>query len=128
MDSRNDALILLLNKIKVTKNQYFTAHGFSTICDEIQCIEQLKEYQVLNLTSCFDSIDVSERIGCATVDEIISLGFKSYKTVRIIFYNTYIDSIELDDLEGYLREGIALEMLPSDYKRLVSLYDFKRHS
>ncbi|MDP0477284.1 SIR2 family protein, partial [Escherichia coli] len=27
MDSKNDALIMLLNKIKVTRTQYFTAHG-----------------------------------------------------------------------------------------------------
>ncbi|MEN4931246.1 SIR2 family protein [Erwinia billingiae] len=127
MDSKNDALIMLLNKIKVTRNQYFTAHGFSTICDEIQSIEQLKANQVTNLSSYFNTIDDSERIECDTVDEIISLGFKSYKTVRIIFYNIYVDNIDLNDFEGYLREGIALEMVPSDYKRLVSLYDFKRH-
>ncbi|MGP1233736.1 hypothetical protein ACJ8G6_23505, partial [Serratia sp. CY32309] len=127
MDSRNDALIMLLNKIKVTRKQYFTAHGFSTICSEIDGIEQLKKNQEANLTTYFNSIDDSERINCDTVDDIISLGFKLYKIVRIIFYNTYVNNIELDNIEGYLREGVALEISPSDYKRLVSLYDFKRY-
>lgn len=128
MDSKNDALIMLLNKIKVTRTQYFTAHGFSTICNEIQNIEQLKKNQETNLTTYFNSIDESERINCDTVDEIISLGFKPYKLVRVIFYNTYVNNIDLDNIEGYLREGVTLEISSSDYKRLVSLYDFKRYS
>lgn len=128
MDSKNDALIMLLNKIKVTRTQYFTAYGFSTICNEIQNIEQLKKNQETNLTTYFNSIDESERINCDTVDEIISLGFKPYKLVRVIFYNTYVNNIDLDNIEGYLREGVTLEISSSDYKRLVSLYDFKRYS
>ena len=127
MDSRNDALILLLNKIKVSRNQYFTARGFSTICNEIQGIENLKENQERNLNTYFDSIDPSEKIDCDTVDEILALGFKTYKTVRILFYNIYVDNINLDNVADYLREGVALEILPSDYKRLVSLYDYKRY-
>ncbi|HFS3856196.1 TPA: hypothetical protein ACHY00_003363, partial [Escherichia coli] len=76
----------------------------------------------------FNSIDESERINYGTVDEIISLGFKPYKLVRVIFYNTYVNNIDLDNIEGYLREGVSLGMSYSDYKRLVSLYDFKRYS
>jgi hypothetical protein len=85
MDSKNDALIMLLNKIKVTRTQYFTAHGFSTICNEIHNIEQLKNNQEINLTTYFNSIDDSERINCDTVDEIISLDLNRIKSFELFF-------------------------------------------
>lgn len=128
MDSRNDALIMLLNKIKVAKKQYFTAYGFSTICNELREIEQLKANQVKNLDDYFSSLDAADRIEYTSIDEILSVGHKLYKTVRIVFYNIYNNNINLDNVADYLRDGVALKTSPSDYKRLVSLYDYKRYS
>lgn len=127
MDSKNDALILLLNKIKVTKSQYFTAYGFSTICDGVNKIGELKRNQRATLEAHFQSIDTADRIDFYSVDDILSKGHKLYKTIKIIFYNIYVDNLDLDNVADYLRGEATLKASPSDYKRLVSLYDYKRY-
>ncbi|XEG69243.1 SIR2 family protein [Edwardsiella tarda] len=129
MDSRNDALIMLLNKIKVSKNQYFVPCGFSSICDRIDGISKLKDEQRENLTHYFQSIDDVDDIIFNNIDDVLERGYKNYKVVRVLFYNVYNGNIDLDSFADYLRECKSQDILSkTDYKRLVSLYDYKKYA
>ena len=116
----------LINKQKIAENQYFPIFGFSTICEEIANVDQLKQRQEHNLTNYLQSKghkNNHESIQAIKDDYSIA---ETYK-YNAIMYALNNNQISLTDIEMHLKNLSVDLKKQSDYRRLLCLYDLKKY-
>jgi len=126
LDESNSQILSLIDKYKIQSAQYFPIFGFSQINENIESAIRLKTQQVNNLSECIKNIQSSCKKNHKSIDDIIenTLIPASYK-INSIIWNTYKGNIPLDEIEKYLRENPSTT--DSNYRKLLSVYDFKRY-
>lgn len=127
IDESNSALVSLINKQTINANQYFPIFGFSSICRDIQKIDELKNRQKKNVKNylknhCSQHKNVHRTIKAILEDSSIAT---SYKT-QAIMDSVNKDKIQLNDLEKYLKTKLN-NNISTDTKRLLCLYDLKKY-
>ena len=128
IDESNSAILSLINKQKIAETQYFPIYGFSTICDDIDDVDRLKQIQKNNVESyikekCLQHSNTHN--SAHDIDEDTSIA-ASYKN-QAIMASVNSGYIPLDDLEKYLRSFPVEKRKDTGYRRLLCLYDLKKY-
>ena len=126
IEEANSSVLQLINKQKTAENQYFPIFGFSTICEEIANVDQLKQRQEHNLTNYLQSKghkNNHESIRAIKDDYSIA---ETYK-YNAIMYALNNNQISLTDIEMHLKNLSVDLKKQSDYRRLLCLYDLKKY-
>jgi hypothetical protein len=126
IDESNDQILMLINKYKISKSQYFPCFGFSTICSGIENIELLKTQQQTKISEFIASLSEKCRSTHSSIilvqqDESIS---KSNK-INAIACGINNDCISLSEAEDYLRQYQSKNT--TDYRKILCIYDFKKY-
>lgn len=126
IDESNYQLLKLIDKQKIQINQFFPIFGFGIIQPELTSYERLKGIQLEKIRKLIEATEgVANEYN--TIHEIIEDENipQSSKNNRII--KALIDDrVELDDVEEYLRNYPNKKI--TDYRRLLSVYDYKKYS
>lgn len=128
IDECNSAILSLINKQTIAEKQYFPIYGFSTICDDIDKVDRLKEIQRNNVNTyisekCLQHINSHCSIQDIEEDTTIAASYKHQAIMASVF--SYI--IPLDDFELFLRNYPIEDRNKTDYKRLLCLYDLMKY-
>lgn len=126
IEESNAPLIALINKQKISDNQYFPIFGFATICSEIANVEHLKQIQEQNVTRYIqDNAYPNQHTTVADIENDVTIAETTkYKAIMYAFYN---DQLTLLDIESYLKNYNLDKKKSSDYRRLICLYDLKKY-
>ncbi len=122
-------MITLLNKQKISSNQYFPVFGFSTVCKEITDIERLKSNEVNNIRNYISKVqpraNTHQSIEDILNDDSISSSYKD----GAVFYAVRKRQIPLEFTKNYLKRLCASrDILKSSNRRLLCLYDILNYS
>ena len=127
IEESNSAMLELLNKQPIPKNQYFPVFAFATINKKINDIRKLKKMQEdkLNtyLQQCEPYKNAHTSIREVIDDENIALSYKQ----QAIMYAVKKGQISLKEVETYLRGVSNEEKRKSKYRRLLCLYDMMKY-
>lgn len=128
LDESNAQLLLLINKYKFQKEQYFPIFGFSSICPEIIKADELKAQQKAKLERSLEAISGRCRTTHNQVKDIISDDQISDNSKdSAILWGVMNDLIELGDVESYLRSYVHEPIVHTNYRKLICAYDLKRY-
>lgn len=130
IEEADEQRLSLIDKYKINNAQYFPIFGFCRINKKIHHEAALKKIQENKIESLRKSVETNKRLESEhnTVlgileDENIK---PSYKTSAIIYSVLIKKSIELDELEKYLRE-YKNEEKNTEYNKLLVVYDYMRY-
>lgn len=130
IDESNSQLLSLIDKLKISSNQYFPIFGFSRLNKNIHATEQLKQQQKTNITNALNKID--SRIGTqfirgsTTIADILQNdNISNTNKDNAILYAVMNGFLELDDLENYLRS--YADKNSTNYRKLLCAYDLKKY-
>ena len=129
IEESDSSLISLINKQRISDNQYFPIFAFSTICDKIENVEGLKSIQKNNLEKyiqekCLKYINNHNKIDKILSDTTIAPSYKHLAMMYSVFYN----KISLDELKIFLQNVPLEDKKTTDSRRLLCLYDMKMYS
>jgi SIR2-like domain len=126
IDESNHQLLMLIDKYRIQKNQYFPIYGFNNILPELQSSRDLKDIQndkINNLIKDVNDIGTEHTsIEGIQRDENISQSKKNLAIVMGIVKNR----INLESTEDYLR--IYPDKKSTDYRKLLCIYDYKKYA
>ena len=127
IEESNAAMLELLNKQAIPKNQYFPIFAFSTINKRINDIRRLKKMQEDNinkyLVQCEPYKNSHNSIRSIIDDDSIAISYKQ----QAIMYAVGKRQINLSEVELYLRSVSNEEKRKSKYRRLLCLYDIIKY-
>ena len=127
IDESNAAMLELLNKQPIPRNQYFPVFAFATINRKINDIQNLKKMQENNinkyLRQCESHKNEHTSIRDVINDDKIALSYKQHA----IMYSVKQGQIRLSEVESYLRSVSNEEKRKSKYRRLLCLYDILKY-
>lgn len=127
IDESNYQLLELINKHRLSVNQYFPCFAFSNIQPNIKNIDVLKKRQIEKIKKYLALIKDFEVLGNKSISEILAddrIAFSNKN--REIINSIENNNIGLDELEVYLRE--FENKIATDYKRLICYYDIKKYA
>ncbi len=126
IDEANSQILMLINKHKISKQQFFPVFGFSTINNEIKEIDQLKRQQIEKLKTTKYSIKPSSKTKHSTIELIeADKSISNSNKNDAIMWSLLEGIIELDDIEFYLRKYSKKD--DTNYRKLLCAYDFKKY-
>lgn len=127
--NKKDDVIILIDEMGVPSNQWFPAYGFSSICPELKCAEELKKSQAEKIKDYCEKSKKEryENFNATTVDSVLQTDEirKTYK-LEAIFYFVLNDTISLDDLKKHI--DTFPDDRSSEYRKLLCLYDIKKYA
>ena len=126
IEESNALLLCLLNKQRIQSSQYFPIYAFSSICPEIDRIEELKQQQQAKI----ESLIASPPSAChgnhlspqAVIDDPQIP--QTYKTLEMIC-SIMSGQMNLGQVEDYLRN--FMNKRSTDYRKLLCAYDLKNN-
>lgn len=129
IDESNAQLLLLINKYKLQKEQYFPIFGFSSICPEIAKSDELKIQQKNKLEKSLEAISGKCRTAHTSIEEIIANDQISENNKdSAILWGIMNGHIPLRDAENYLRGYSNDERSHTNYRKLICAYDLRAYS
>ncbi|WP_262476790.1 SIR2 family NAD-dependent protein deacylase [Acinetobacter ursingii] len=127
--NKKDDVIILIDEMGVPSNQWFPAYGFSSICPELKCAEELKKSQADKIKDYCEKSKKEryENFNATTIDSVLQTDEirKTYK-LEAIFYFVLNDTISLDDLKKHI--DTFPDDRSSEYRKLLCLYDIKKYA
>ncbi|MCU8149819.1 SIR2 family protein [Vibrio vulnificus] len=126
IDEANSQRIKLINKIKLSSNQWFPIFGFHTVCDDISRAESLKlqQYQkLMTHTSKLNGNIASSHTNTTQIleDEQISQANK----INAIIWSVWNDRLTFEDVESFL--VTMPDKRDTSYRIVLCAYDFKKY-
>lgn len=129
LDEKNKERIKVIDRLTIAKNVYFPILGFKKIHSKLKNLSKIEQIQkqildkfVKNFTKKPQLYKEHVSIEDVYKDSTIAI---SNKHATIVF-NVWNDKIQLDSLELYLR-NYDEDKSDSKYRRLITLYDYKRY-
>jgi len=127
IDESNNQLLVLINKHTISIGQYFPIYGFSTICDQIEQIEYLKEIQNEKLKQELERTKDCCKTTYTTIYEIFSdQEISNTNKYSALFWSIMNKKINLDLTEAFLRQFADKNI--TAYRKLLCAYDFIKYS
>ncbi|MDV4269436.1 SIR2 family protein, partial [Acinetobacter baumannii] len=127
--NKKDDVIILIDEMGVPSNQWFPAYGFSYICPELKCAEELKKSQADKIKDYCEKSKKEryENFNATTIESVLQTDEirKTYK-LEAIFYFVLNDTISLDDLKKHI--DTFPDDRSSEYRKLLCLYDIKKYA
>ncbi len=133
LDEENKGVIKVVNKHQniIKQNRILPVFAFSSICSEINNIDELKELQRKKIQNNIDGAKFNtynkENSKRESIREIEKENVTNHKKHCLIFWNFYHDHLTQDDVEEYLRKNLINEFNENPIKQLLCLYDFKKY-
>lgn len=131
LDNKDIETIKVIDNITISSHQYFPIYGFLGVYNKIKNKTKIKKIQ-LDILNKFMTPKSRKKVAEFTrhsdikaiyTDPNIATSFKH----PCVMWNVWNNNIELDNLEEYLRNYPCAEKKDSKYRRLISLYDFKKY-
>jgi len=142
IDESNFQILLLINKYKIQKAQYFPIFGFSKICQEIEKVEILKKQQKNNIDSSLKSISGTCKTTHSRIEDILNDSkITNSNKSNAILWSILNDKFSLDKVEEHLRNEIDIHLrdvkantksevkpkLDTGLRKLLCAYDLKKY-
>lgn len=131
IEGRKISALSILKTLKPIASEFFPAFGFWQLTNEIEYLDQRKDYQISKLKKALSNIKPKSQTH-NSIDAIIadSTIAKSYQSMAIL-EAVYKREIDLDSLKSYL-QGISWEELQNSEKteirKLLCLYDIMKYA
>ena len=131
LDNKDVETIKVIDNITISSHQYFPIYGFLGLYGKIKNKTKIKKIQqeILNKFMAPKSrkkvVEFPEYNDIKSIytDPSIATSFKH----PCVMWNVWNNNIGLDNLEKYLRSYPNEDKRDSKYRRLISLYDFKKY-
>lgn len=128
IDEANSQILECIDNYNIQSSQYFPIFGFETINPNLSSIKSLKAQQDKNLKTFVEKvIESAKKINISIEDIMKDETIAHTHKVSSMFWNLMNDNIEISDVENYLRKNVS-DSASSDYRKLLSAYDFKKYS
>lgn len=122
IEEENIQLLNLVDKQTIQKNQYFPIFAFSKINTHIQKSDDLKNQQISKIKDMLQSINVSCKKKHKTISSVLKDdSISKTNQINCIIYGTICKSIELAEVEEYLKQ--YQNKKETDYRKLLCVYD-----
>lgn len=127
IEESNGQLLTLINKQRIQSSQYFPIYAFSTICKEINNVEELKQRQKDKIESLIKNVPCSCKGMHTTPQSVVEdlTISQTYKALEII-YAIIEGNMDLTSVEEYLRN--FENKRTTDYRRMLCAYDLKKYA
>lgn len=122
IDEANSQLIETLNKQTISTTEHFPVYAFSSLCENIDGIENYKQRQLDKILSQMSRIKAVSKSGYDNISDILTFETSIDRITNIIIYLCWDNIIQLSDLKKYLIQ--VHEKTTTNYRRLLCLYDF----
>lgn len=126
IENKQVGVLSLIDKQKISSNQYFPIYAFSTINHEIQNTSNLKRQQDRLIENCIQHISDSSKVVHNSIDGIqsddnVALSYKD----DCVIWNVWNGTIGIDDLKQYLISYEGKET--TIYRKMLCVYDKKKY-
>ncbi|WP_425437516.1 hypothetical protein [Neisseria iguanae] len=125
--------MMLINKQKIAAKQYFPIYGFAKICSAIGKEKQLKRQQLDMLKNSIANIQKQCKNSHTCITDIKIADIKSDESISNTYKNNAIawaiwhGSLDLKEVEQYLKDMNLDEKKPTDYRKLLCMFDYKKY-
>lgn len=127
IDESNSQLLALINKHTISTGQYFPIYGFSTICDQIEKLDNLKHIQDDKLQQELARTRDVCKTEYTSIDAILQdEGISTSSKYSAIFWSIMKKKIDLIDAENFLRNFDDKNI--TAYRKLLCAYDYVKYS
>lgn len=127
IDEENSQILMLINKHKISKTQFFPVFGFSIINNYINQIDRLKNQQIKKLDTAKASIKHSSKNKHSTINLIqLDKSISNSNKNDAIIWSMLEGNLKLEDVEIYLRKYTNKE--DTNYRKVLCAYDFKKYN
>lgn len=126
IEDSNDQLLLLINKQKISNNQYFPIFGFSQICTDIDEEIRLKKQQISKINGLIDNMSNICKNEYNSIQNVL-LDEKIFPTnkAHAIIWGIWHNRIGLEEVFNYLKSSD--EKKDISYKKILCVYDYKKY-
>lgn len=128
IDERNKERIKVIDRLTIAKNVYFPVLGFKNITKlkNLSKIEKIQTEILDKFVKNFNSKpkQFKKHVTIEDVNKDSTIAVSNKHTTIVI--NVWKDNIPLENLESYLR-NYNEDKGDSKYRRLITLYDYKRY-
>lgn len=123
LEEANSQLLKLVDKYKISSNQYFPIFAFSKICPDIEKAKKLKLQQVQKLEDALAQIKEGCKSQHSTIAAILEdATITNSNKLNAIIWSLLKGTITKDDTEKYLKA--QAEINDTDYRKILCAYDF----
>lgn len=118
----NKQLLLLIDKLKINKGQYFPAFAFAKICPDIKFIEELKERQVIKIGEIQEALTERVKIKYDSFNAIKGSDVVESSKFSCLIWNYINGNISHEEVRDILINFD--DKNSTDYRKLLVLYDY----
>lgn len=127
IDEANYQLLKLIDKFKISINQWFPIFAFSQICSSIARAEHLKVQQVKVLKRYVESLPETARTNHVSINDIQQdPSISDSNTVNAIIWSVYKNNLTEHEVREYLIN--MTDKVGTPYRRLLCTYDYTFYS
>ncbi|UEQ75252.1 SIR2 family protein [Chryseobacterium arthrosphaerae] len=128
IDEANSQILECIDHYNIQASQYFPVFGFERINPNLNSIMDLKLQQEKNLNSHIAKITDSAKKTHHSINDIFEdVSVAPTHKINCIIWNLSNETVNLDNVEVFLRENIN-DSTASDFRKLLSAYDYKKYS
>ncbi len=125
IENKISGIIKGIDKLHISSTQFFPAFGFHTVCSEVNDLPKLKKQQKSKLETIFKNHKERCHSEVKSIKDVQEQILTSLLNTEIAYY-IYKGNIDLDEAKQYIM-GFG-DKKSTDYRRLVTVYDYKKYS
>lgn len=126
IEEENYQLLVLIDKYKISTQQYFPIFGFKLINNKIKSISKLEKIQLDKITQMKDHTPDICKEKYTNIQSIIDNDdISNTNKMKAIIWNTLEEKINIESIEKYLRN--CKEKDTTDYRKLLCAYDYTKY-
>lgn len=127
IEESNHQLLQLIDKIKISVQQWFPIYAFDKINSTLAKTETLKAQQIAKIEGHLKTLHWKEDLAHTSVEEIFTNdNITRTRKIDAIIWSLWNDQIPFDEVERLLLE--MPDKKGTDYRRLLCTYDYKKNS
>lgn len=126
IEEENEQILLLINKFKISKQQFFPVFGFNKIQPQINEAKFLKEQQIRKIEEALANTPEGSKTKHRTIAEI-----EGDKTIaesnkrKAILWALMNNNMDFVEIETYLKKSTDLKS--TEYRKLLCAFDYLKH-
>jgi len=129
IEESNKQLLKLINKMNISKTQWFPIFAFSNICNEIEASETLKEQQITKISNYIETINLQCESEHTLIQDILNDDSITHTNkLNAIFWSIFNKKVTLEDAKHFMITMESKTKSTTQYRRILCLYDFMKYS
>lgn len=127
VEESNHNLIMLIDKINISIQQWFPIYAFDTIYPSLEKAVALKNQQIRKIKEYLTTQPSTVETTHTTLQQIFDDDAVTRPNeLNAIMWSTWHDKLPLDEVEGFLKK--MPDKKGTGYRRLLCVYDYKRYA